>query len=86
MYSVAMWKFCYKLMNNMLPCYFILKKSQLPPTVNQYKIIRSKFRAPFIKHVFAEHVLKQQMIIKLNEPGFIHSLFVKSIHTLFSWF
>ena len=38
-------------------------KPELPPTVNQYEII---------KHVFAEHLLKYQMIIKLNEPGSIH--------------
>ena len=38
MCSVAMWKFYYKLMNNMLPSYFILMKPELPPTVNQYEI------------------------------------------------
>ena len=59
-------------MNNMLPSYFILMKPELPPTVNQYEIRRPKFRVPFIKHVFAEHLLKYHMIIKLNEPGSIH--------------
>ena len=66
MYSVAMWKFYYKLMNNMLPSYFILMKPELPPTVNQYEIRRPKFRVPIIKHVFAEHLLKYQMIIKVT--------------------
>ena len=61
-------------MNNMLPSYFILMKPELPPTstVNQYKIRRPKCRVPFIKNVFAEHLLKYQMIIKLNEPVSIH--------------
>ena len=72
MYSVAMWKFYYKLMNNILPSYFILMKPELPPTVDQYEIRRPKFRVPFIKHVFAEHLLEYQMIIQLNEPGSIH--------------
>ena len=72
MYTVAMWKFYYKLMNNILPSYFILIKPELPPTVYQYEIRRPKFRVPFIKHVFAEHLLEYQMIIKLNEPGTIH--------------
>ena len=56
----------------MLPSYFILMKPELPPTVNQYEIGRPKFRVPFIKHAFAEYLLKYQMIIKLNEPGSIH--------------
>ena len=47
-------------------------KPELPPTVDQYEIRRPKFRVPFIKHVFAEHLLEYQMIIQLNEPGFIH--------------
>ena len=60
--------------NNMLPSHFILMKPELPPTVNQYELRRPKFRVPFIKHehVFAEHLLKYQIIIKLNEPGSIH--------------
>ena len=57
-------------MNNILS-YFILMKPELPPTVNQYEIRRPRFRVPFIKHVFAEHLLEYQMIIKLNEPGSI---------------
>ena len=56
----------------MLPSYFILMKpDQLSPTVNQYEIRRPKFRVPFIKHVFTEHLLQYQLIIKLNEPGSI---------------
>ena len=51
MFSVAMWNFYYKLMNNMLPSYFILIKLELPPTVNQYEIRRPKFPVSFIKHV-----------------------------------
>ena len=48
-------------------------KPELPPTVNQYEIRRPKFCVPFIKHdiVFAELLLKYQMILKLNEPGSI---------------
>ena len=53
-------------MNNMLPSYFIFMKPELTPTVNQYEIRRPKFRVPFITHL-----LKYQLIIKLNEPGSI---------------
>ena len=67
-------------MNNMLPSYFISMKPELPPTVNQYEIRRPKFRVPFIKHVFAEHLL-YQMIIKLNEPGPIHYSFKEFTHS-----
>ena len=59
-------------MNNMLPSDFVLMKPELPHTVNQYEIRRSKFRVPFIKHVFTEHLLEYQVIIKLDEPGSIH--------------
>ena len=59
-------------MNNMLPSYFILMKPELPPIVNQYELRRPKFRVPFIKQVFTEHLLKYQMIIQLNAPGSIH--------------
>ena len=72
-------------MNDMLPFYFILMKPELPPTVNQYEIRRPKLRVPFIKHVFAEHLLIYEMIIKLNEPGSIHyssKVFTPSFHTL----
>ena len=58
-------------MNNMVPSYFILMKPELPPTVNQYELKRPKFRVPFTKQVFTEHLLIYQMIIKLNEPGSI---------------
>ena len=67
-----MWKFYCKLMNNILPSYFILMKPELPPTVSQYEIMRPKFRVPFVKHVFAEQFLEYQMIIKLIEPGSSH--------------
>ena len=69
-------------MNNMLPSYFILMKSELSPTVNQYEIRRPKFRVPFIKHVFAEHLLEYQMIIKLNEPESIHYLSKVFTHSI----
>ena len=57
MYSVAMWKFYYKLINHILPSCVILMKPELPPTVDQYDIKRPKFRVPFIKRVFAEHFI-----------------------------
>ena len=53
-------------MNNMLPSDFIFMKPELTPTVNQYEIRRPKFRVPFIKHL-----LKYELIIKLNEHGSI---------------
>ena len=57
-------------------------KPELPPTLNQYKIRRPKFRVPFIKHVFAEQLLEYQMIIKLmNLDPFIIRL--KCSPTLF---
>ena len=68
-------------MNNMLPSYFILVKPELPPTAIQYEIRTPKFRVPFIKHVFAEHLLKYQMIMKLNKPRPIHNLAIVFTHS-----
>ena len=84
MYSVAMWKLYSKLINNILPSYFILIKRELPPTVNQYEIRRPKFRVLFIKHVFAEHLLEYEMIIKLNEPRSMHFLSKVFTHSFIS--
>ena len=53
----------------MLPSYFILMKPDLSPTVHQYKIKRPNIHVSFIKHVFAEHLLEYQIMIKQNKPG-----------------
>ena len=69
-------------MDNILPSYFIFIKPGLPPTANQSEIRKPKFLAPFIKHVFAEHVMGNQMIIKLNKAGSIHYSSKVFTHTL----
>ena len=70
-------KFYHKLMNNMLPSYFILMKPDLPPNVNQYEIKRPNIHVSFIKHVFAKHLLEYQ-----NEPEYIYYLSKVFTHTV----
>ena len=54
MFSVALWKFYYKLMNNKLPEYFSFMKPVLPVATERYEIRNPSFHAPAIKYKFAE--------------------------------
>ena len=54
MFSVALWKFYYKLMNNKLPEHFSFMKPVLPAVTERYEIRNLSFHAPAIKHKFAE--------------------------------
>ena len=60
MFSVALWKFYYKLMNNKLPEYFSFMKPVLPVATERYEIRNPSFHAPAIKHKFAETVLSDK--------------------------
>ena len=50
MFSVALWKFYYKLMNNKSPEYFSFIKPVLPVATERYEIRNPSFHAPAIKH------------------------------------
>lgn len=70
MYRLAVWKFYYKLMNNVLPPYFVSMKPEFPQISSHYDIRKPVFHLPKIKHEFAEQLLKYRLIeILNNEPS-----------------
>ena len=71
MYRIAIWKFYYKLMNNVLPPYFSIMKPTLPRICDHYGIRRPTFHLPIIHHEYAEHLLEYQITKVLNDPGSI---------------
>ena len=69
MFSVALWKFYYKLMNNKLPEHFSFMKPVLPAVTERYEIRNPSFHAPAIKHKFAECSLQYCLINQLNSEN-----------------
>ena len=69
MFSVALWKFYYKLMNNKLPEYFSFIKPVLPTATERYEIRNPSFHTPAIKHKFAECSLQYCLINQLNSEN-----------------
>ena len=69
MFSVALWKFYYKLMNTKLPEYFSFVKPVLPTATERYEIRDPSFQTPAIKHKFAECSLQYCLINQLNSEN-----------------
>ena len=69
MFSVALWKFYYKLMNNKLPEYFSFMKLVLPVATEPYEIRNPSFHAPATKHKFSECSLQYCLINQLNSEN-----------------
>ena len=69
MFSVALWKFYCKLMNNKLPEYFSFLKPVLPTATECYEIRNPSFHTPAIKHKFAECSFQYCLINQLNSKN-----------------
>ena len=67
MFSIALWKFYHKLMNNKLPACFSTVKPRFPEIVKHYEIRNPVFHLPAIKHKFAENSLQYCLIKLINE-------------------
>ena len=65
MFSVAIWKFYFKLMNNKQPNCFSYYKPVLPVVNEIYEIRNPGFHLPVLNHKFPEQSLKY-CLIKLN--------------------
>ena len=72
MFSVAIWKFYYKLMNNKLPGYFYFMKPVLPVVTERYEIGNPSFHEPAIKHKFTECSLQYCLINQQNSNNCLH--------------
>ena len=69
MFSVALWKFYYKLIINKLPEYFSFMKPVLPIATERYEMRNPSFHKPAIKHKFAERSIQYCMINQLNSEN-----------------
>ena len=69
MFSVALWKFYYKLKNNKLPAYFFFMKLVLPIVTERYEIRNPSFHTTGIKHKFAKCSLQYCLINQLNSDN-----------------
>lgn len=80
MFRINVWKFYFKLMNNLLPPYFDQMKPVLPIVCNFHDIRRPTYHLPKIKHKFAECLLKYQLIKLLNDE-YGNILITSKVHT-----
>ena len=80
MFQLGLWKFYFKLMNNMLPTYFDSMKPTLPNICLTYEIRKPVFHPPAIKHTFAEQLVQYNLIKLLNKEADAISITSK-VHT-----
>ena len=69
MFRLAILKFYFKLMNVLLPSYFVTMKPTLPMICNYHEIWRPTFHLPYIVHTFAEQLVQYKMIKILNDKS-----------------
>ena len=69
MLQISMWKFYYKLMNNMLPSYFEYMKPVQPVACNYYGIRKPRLNPPIINHEFGKQMVQYCLIKMLNEDN-----------------
>ena len=86
MFSIAVWKFYYKLMNDLLPPYFNYMKPNLPVISNHYNVRNPKFHLPAIKHDFAKQLIQHCLIKLLNKDENISEIANKVFDQTFCMF
>ena len=67
MFSITVWKYYYKLMNDLVPPYFNCMKPNLSVICNHYNVRNPKFYLPAIKHDFAKQLIQHCLIKLLNK-------------------
>ena len=73
MFSLAIWKFYFRLMSDPLPAYFTVMKPTLPQVCTRYEIRNPVYHLPNVRHTFAEQLLRYCLIKHLNmEGGYAH--------------
>ena len=86
MFSIAVWKFYYKLTNDLLPPYFNYMKPNLPVICNHYNIRNPKFHLHAIKHDFAKQLIQHCLIKLLNKDENISEIANKVFDQTFCMF
>ena len=62
MFEIILWKFYYKLMNNMLPPYFNMLKPNMPLVCDYYGLRNPKIHLPTIRHKTNSTILFNQTV------------------------
>ena len=83
MFSIALWKFYHKLMNNKLTECFSTIKPKPPEIIEHYEIRNPVFHLPAIKHKFVEKLLQYCLINVINEEHCFSMISDKVQRTLF---
>ena len=86
MFNIAVWKFYYKLMNDLLPPYFNYMKPNVPVICDHYNVRNPKFHLPVIKHDFAKQLIQYCLIKLLNEDDNISKIADKVFEQTFCTF
>ena len=86
MFNIAVWKFYYKLMNDLLPPYFNYMKPNVPVICDHYNVRNPKFHLPVIKHDFAKQLIQYCLIKLLNENDNISKIADKVFEQTFCTF
>ena len=86
MFNIAVWKFYFKLMNNLLPPYFNYMKPNVPVICDHYNVRNPKFHLPAIKHDFAKQLIQYCLIKLLNEDENISKIADKVFEQTFCMF
>ena len=66
MYQLTIWKFYFKLMNNLLASYFNSTKQKLHELCKVYSIRKPTFHLPVIRHEFAKQLIEYKLLKLLN--------------------
>ena len=69
MFEMILWKFYYKLMNNMLLPYFNMLKPSMPLVCDYYGLPNPKIHLPTIRHDFAKQLVQYCLIKLLNNDN-----------------
>ena len=67
LFNIAVWKFYYKLMNDLLPPYFNYMQPNVPVICDHYNVRNPKFNLPVINHDFAKQLMQYCFIKLLNK-------------------
>ena len=81
MFEIILWKFYYKLMNNMLPPYFNMLKPSMPVVCDYYGVCNPKIHLPTIRHDFAKQLVQYCLIKLLNNDNEYTTLNKSKIYT-----
>ena len=86
MFSVALWKFYYKLMNNKLPDCFTSIKPVIPAVTERYEIRNHSLHTPNITYKFAKCSLHYCLFKQLNSENCLTLLTEKVYMNSFYFF